>query len=94
MLGISCSVVYPLLLSISTEYKIRFRPEQLSIMMIAPSFSSLFVAGLTGELMKLNMGFLFYSLAITSGILWLDSMWFFGMLEKESGDLKLSENKK
>ncbi len=81
-LGLSCSAVYPLTLSLSTEYKIKFKREQMSNVLMAPCFSSLIVAGVTGKFMSFGMDKLFICLLVTSGALCLNAIWFFRIMEK------------
>ncbi len=80
--GISCSGVFPLVLSISTEFNIKMRPEQISNLLIAPIISSGFNSTITGMLMHHNIGALFYSLLVSSLALWVDSVLFFGEMEQ------------
>lgn len=94
-LGFSCSLVFPLLISLSTEYKIRFTPDQLSNIMFVPVFSTMIVAGGTGILMHhLSVVVLLYSLLLIGTLLLLDAILIFFQIDKEvdSGRIINEEN--
>ena len=75
--GMACSAVFPLLVSISLEYRIEFRKEQISNMMIAPVLSSMCIAGVTGRLMHEKIDMLFWSLLAMSSLLVMVGMLIF-----------------
>lgn len=60
--GLSCSAVFPLILSISTQFNIKFRPEQVSNLLLGPIISTGLSTGITGALMRLEPSLLFCSL--------------------------------
>lgn len=64
--GMNCSAVFPLLVSISSEYSINIEPKQLSRIMIDPALSAGITTGLTGALMGKNTYLLFYILSLLS----------------------------
>jgi fucose permease len=84
--GMACSAVFPLLVSISLEYGIEFRKDQISNMMIAPVLSSMCIAGVTGRLMHENIDMLFWSLLAMSSILVVDGVLIFREMRKVRQD--------
>jgi len=80
--GISCSAVFPLLMSVPSEFKLRFRSEQLSTILFTPFLSSLFLTGITGELMNISFDMLFYSLLINAVSLWVTWITIINQMER------------
>jgi hypothetical protein len=60
--GLSCSALFPLILSISTQFNIKFRPEQVSNLLLGPIISTGLSTGITGALMQLEPSLLYCSL--------------------------------
>ena len=69
--GASCSAVFPLLISVSKEYRIKFKHEQVSRIMFMPFLSSFLLTGLTGEMIGWDVGLLFLCLVGMGGGLWV-----------------------
>ena len=44
--GIACSAVFPLLMALPVEFGLKFKPEQISNLMLPPFLSSLFLTGM------------------------------------------------
>lgn len=65
----SCSLMYPLMMLLPSEYGISFKPAQTANILVWTVFSSGFLSGLTGTLMRHNIQLLFYSLITMSTIL-------------------------
>ena len=66
-----CSAVFPLLISVSKEYRIKFKHEQVSRIMFMPFLSSFLLTGLTGEMIGWDVGLLFLCLVGMGGGLWV-----------------------
>jgi hypothetical protein len=81
--GATCSALFPLLLSVSGEFGIRFQPDQIANMMIASNLSAGLVTTLTGKLMAYKIELLFYWLAVMSVWLGLNSLFMFRQMAKE-----------
>lgn len=79
----SCSAVFPLITSISTDYGLTFSSRQMSTIMIVPTFSNFLIACVVGELMERRVSLLFYSILAVSIALWFDSRELFRTMEKE-----------
>ena len=64
--GITMSNLFPLLLSLPSEYNIYFNGSQISNMMVSTTISSGVFSSLTGLLMKWDLNMFFYSLLVFS----------------------------
>jgi hypothetical protein len=82
--GISLSLIYPLLLSVSSEFDIHFEGKQISNMMISTTISSGVFATLSGLLMKGDINMLFYSLLAFSILLFYTGKLILESLRNES----------
>lgn len=80
----SCSAVFPLIMSVSSEYSIKFKPEQMSNLLLSPILSSGFSTGVTGALMSFKVGLLFCTISVMSVCLWVTSMVFLRVMSSES----------
>ena len=78
--GISVSVIFPLLLSIPAEFNLKFRADQLSNVLISPLLASMFLTGVTGRLMEVNISMLFYALIIIIACFWTNLCFLFGKM--------------
>ena len=80
--GIACSSCYSMMLSIPSEFGLKFKPEQISTIMFLPSFSFMFITSSVGYLMSSHIDYLLYSLALISVILWVDIRWKLELIKK------------
>jgi fucose permease len=92
--GISCALVYPLIMLLPSEYGMAFRPEQTANIMMGTVFSSGFLTGLTGTLMTYDIQLLFYSLLTMSGTLLILIVLIMSQLKKESEPAKTQKKVK
>lgn len=79
----SCSAVFPLILSAPTEYRIKFKPEQMSNLLLSPILSSGFSTGVTGALMSLKVSLLFSTISVMSACLGVTSIVLFGVMRSD-----------
>jgi hypothetical protein len=81
--GASMSLIFPLFLSVSKEFNIHFSDSQVSNMLISLTLAGL-VSSLTGELMKISLNMLFYSVLAYGVVLFITGRMTLETLRKES----------
>jgi hypothetical protein len=67
--AISCSIMFPFMLSVPFEYGIKFSKEQTTNILLAVVPSTGFLVTPVGELMKFDISYLFFALILMSTIL-------------------------
>ena len=67
--AISCSIMFPFMLSVPYEYGIKFKKEQTTNILLSTIPSTGFLVTPTGELMKFNISYMFFSLILMGIIL-------------------------
>jgi fucose permease len=82
--GISLSQLFPLLISVSSEFNLHITGGQVSNMMIATTVSSGVFSSLTGVLMKLDLDMFFYSMLAFSLIFFTCAKKIVATLREES----------
>ena len=71
LFGTATSAIFPLLISLPTEFGVRFRPDEIATIMMTAVLSSEVLPSVVGVLMGHNIDYLFVWLLILSGLLWI-----------------------
>ena len=89
--NIAVSVLFPLLLSVPAEFNLKFRGDQMLNILMGP-LKSMFLTGLTSQLMKINIRLLLYALIAIFACFWTNFASFLDRCEKKFMWLRTREN--